>query len=96
MRGILLETGAVAKATGVELRTDYADFMMGMVDEHVPGTHRGSMLVDLEAGRRLELEAINGELVRLGKEHGVPTPLNFAIYALLSPYANGAPDYSNT
>jgi len=92
MRGILLETGAVAKATGVELRTDYADYMMGMVDEHVPGTHKGSMLVDLQAGRRLELEAINGELVRLGREHGVPTPLSYAVYALLCPFANGTPE----
>ena len=49
------------------------------------------MLVDLLAGRRLEVEAINGELVRMGEEHGIPTPLNSAVYALLSPYVNGTP-----
>ena len=49
------------------------------------------MLVDLQAGKRLELEAINGEMVRLGREPGVPTPLNSTIYALLNPFANGTP-----
>ena len=50
------------------------------------------MLVDLNAGKRLELDAINGALVRLGKEHGVPTPLNSTVYALLKPYVDGAPE----
>ena len=34
------------------------------------------MLQDLERGRPTELEAINGELSRLGKRHGIPTPEN--------------------
>ena len=50
------------------------------------------MANDLNAGRRLELESLNGTVVRLGCEHGVPTPCNFAIYAALKPYANGAPE----
>jgi 2-dehydropantoate 2-reductase len=49
------------------------------------------MLVDLEAGRRLELEAINGTVVRLGRECGVATPTNSIIYAALKPYGDGAP-----
>jgi 2-dehydropantoate 2-reductase len=49
------------------------------------------MLHDLLAGRRLELESLNGTVVRLGRERGVPTPLNFAIYAALRPYAQGVP-----
>ena len=91
IRGMLEETAAVAKATGIELKSGYVDGIMGSIDEHVPPTHRGSMYVDLVAGKRLELDAINGVLVRMGKEHGVPTPLNFALYALLKPYADGAP-----
>ena len=49
------------------------------------------MLQDLRAGRRLELEALNGTVVRLGREMSVPTPFNFAVYAVLKPYADGPP-----
>ena len=52
---------------------------------------RGSLSYDLAAGRRLEIETLNGTVVRLGREHGVPTPANFAVYAALKPYADGAP-----
>ena len=90
--GMLAETAAVAKATGIGLKDSYVDDMMGMINKHVPPTHMGSMLVDLNAGKRLELDAINGALVRLGIEHSVPTPLNSTVYALLKPYVDGAPD----
>ena len=42
-------------------------------------------------GRRLELESLNGEVVRRGREHGIETPLNFAVYAALRPYVDGPP-----
>ena len=51
-----------------------------------------SMYYDLVGGKRLELESHNGTVVRLGTEHGVETPLNFAIYAALKPYVDGAPE----
>ena len=50
----------------------------------------GSMAFDLLAGRRLEIEALNGTMVRLGQEHGMSLPFNYAIYAALKPYTNGA------
>jgi len=40
----------------------------------------------------LELESLNGEVVRLGRERGIETPLNFAIYAALRPYVDGGPE----
>ena len=52
---------------------------------------RASMAYDLEAGRRLELEALNGTVVRLGRECGAPTPWNAPIYAALKPHADGPP-----
>ncbi|HAI08125.1 MAG TPA: ketopantoate reductase family protein, partial [Dehalococcoidia bacterium] len=39
-------------------------------------------------GRTVELEGITGTLVRLGRENGVPTPVNDALYAILKPWAN--------
>jgi 2-dehydropantoate 2-reductase len=54
-----------------------------------PPHYKPSMLVDLEHGRRLELEAWNGSLAHMGKEMGIPTPVNNFIYACLKPYVNG-------
>jgi 2-dehydropantoate 2-reductase len=39
----------------------------------------------------LEIEALNGTVVRYGREAGVPTPLNLAIYAALKPHDRTAP-----
>ena len=36
------------------------------------------------------IEALNGTMVRLGQEHGMSLPFNYAIYAALKPYTNGA------
>jgi 2-dehydropantoate 2-reductase len=58
---------------------------------HFDAAAHGSMLQDLKMGRRLEVESLNGTVVRLGQEVGLPTPLNFAIYAALKAYAEGPP-----
>ena len=42
------------------------------------------MLYDRRAGRRLELDARNGVVVRFGGRHGIATPLNAAVCALLA------------
>ena len=41
------------------------------------------MLQDVEARRATEIDYLNGGIVRFGREHGVPTPLNAAILALV-------------
>jgi 2-dehydropantoate 2-reductase len=50
-----------------------------------------SMAFDLRSGNRLELPWLAGKVVQLGKERGVPTPVNRVVYAALKPYVNGAP-----
>lgn len=50
-----------------------------------------SLLVDLERGRRLEVDWLAGAVVRLGREAGVATPVNHTIWASLRPHAAGAP-----
>jgi ketopantoate reductase len=37
------------------------------------------------------VEWLNGAVAHLGERHGIATPLNFAIYAALKPYAEGTP-----
>ena len=42
---------------------------------------------DLVAGRRMELEALHGFVVRRAAEHGIPVPMSEAVYAVLKPWA---------
>jgi 2-dehydropantoate 2-reductase len=93
LRGVMEEVSAVARVRGVSLPDDSVERGMTLVRSFEPWAH-GSLYHDLAAGRRLELETLNGTVVRLGREHGVPTPFNFVIYAALQPYAAGAPELS--
>ena len=93
MRGTMEEVEAVARACGANLPEACVDQSMDLFSSVGPSV-RGSMYYDLAAGRRLELEVLNGTVVRLGSEHGIPTPINFAIYAALKPYLDGAPSSS--
>jgi 2-dehydropantoate 2-reductase len=89
-RGTLEEAEAVARASGIELLEDCVEQAMATAAAVEPWG-RGSMYHDLAHGLRLELEALNGEVVRRGDQHDIQTPLNFAIYAALKPYINGEP-----
>lgn len=89
-RGTMEEVEVVARASGITLPDECVDQKLAFTSG-LESSARGSMYYDLAAGRRLELEVLNGTAVRLGREHGIPTPLNFAIYAALKPYADGAP-----
>jgi 2-dehydropantoate 2-reductase len=89
LRQAIAEAVAVANARGIPLAAAMPDEAIRAFDTFPP-PYKPSMLVDLEQGRRLELEALNGTLVRLGDEMGIPTPVNDFIYACLKPYVNGA------
>ena len=88
--GVMDEAISISQAMGVAVAEDFLPNMMTYLDG-LPPMIKNSQLEDIEAGRRLELDDLNGETVRLGKEFGIPTPLNFAVYAALKPYINGAP-----
>ncbi|MGJ0203436.1 2-dehydropantoate 2-reductase [Leucobacter sp. gxy201] len=71
---VLAETFAVAAARGVAV--DEARVRAAVRNaQQSHGEHRTSMLVDLEAGRATEIEAIGGAISRIGVEVGVPTPV---------------------
>jgi 2-dehydropantoate 2-reductase len=89
-REVILEIVAVARARGVPIPAESVERIANMADT-LPPEARPSLLEDLVAGRRLELESTIGTVVRTGLEFGVPTPMNTAIYAALKPYASGAP-----
>jgi 2-dehydropantoate 2-reductase len=89
-RGTLEEVEAVARAGGIDLPADCVEQALATAAAVEPWG-RGSLYYDLSGGRRLELESLNGEVVRRGREHGIEAPLNFAIYAALRPYVDGVP-----
>src|SRR5918992_464070 len=89
-RGKVEEVEAVVCASGIDLPANCVEQAMTQAAAVEPWG-RGSLYGDLAGERRLELESLNGKVVRLGREHGVETPLNFALYAALRPYVGGTP-----
>jgi len=79
---IMTEIRTVGEANGV--RFDADPVVAGMATAaRFPFETKSSMQRDLERGARLEIEALNGAAVRLGRALGVPTPANQVIYAAL-------------
>ncbi len=76
------EAFQVATASGVSLGFDDPVSYVRDFGSKIPGA-RPSMLLDLLAGRRSEVDFINGAIPRVGREVGVPTPFNEAITALV-------------
>jgi 2-dehydropantoate 2-reductase len=89
-RLILGEMVALGNASGAGLDADLVESSMGMLD-NLGAAFTSSLHHDLAEGKRLELEALHGHAVRLGERHGLPTPMLFAVYAALKPYADGPP-----
>ena len=88
LHDIMREVVAVGRAHGVALPEDYADQRLAFADT-VPATMTSSMHHDLERGNRLEVAWLSGGVVQLGREAGVPTPCNRAVWDILELYANG-------
>jgi len=82
------EAGAVAGALGVEL--PFADPVAHARSvAQLTAHNRCSMLQDVENGRRTEIDAINGAVARLGRQVGVPTPVNETVAALIRALQEG-------
>lgn len=76
------ETVAVMRATGLDApERDFTAFARQVMRDTGPA--RSSMLQDIRNGKRTEIEAINGAVARLGRELGVPTPVNHWLTALV-------------
>jgi len=81
--GLVDEGKAVVSAQGIELDADPEELIDHAAKPEVAYDHKASMLQDVEARRETEIDSLNGGIVRFGREHGVPTPLNEMITALV-------------
>ena len=82
------EVIAVAIAKGVNIDPDSFERSLKLVED-LPKDGRASMAVDLDLGCQLELPWLSGAVVRLGRELGIPTPVNSFINAALKMHQNG-------
>ena len=81
--GLVDEGKAVAAAQGIVLDADPEELIDHAAGPDVAYGHKASMLQDVEARRRTEVDYLNGGIARFGSELGVPTPLNEAVTALI-------------
>jgi 2-dehydropantoate 2-reductase len=77
------EGKAVAAEQGIVLDADPEELIDYAARPEVAYDHKASMLQDVEARRQTEIDYLNGGIVRFGREHGVATPLNEAVTALI-------------
>lgn len=82
LRAVMEEVQAVARAKRIPIAPNAVEQAMQFTDGLGPES-RASLYNDLAAGKRLELDALAGAVVRFGEEIGVATPMNRAIYAAL-------------
>ncbi len=80
------EVCAVAAAEGIDLPADTVDKHASFAERLEPSGF-SSLYDDLTNGRRMELEALHGTVVRRARTHAIPAPVSEMIYAILKPWA---------
>ena len=88
LQGCAAEAVAVGRARGVALPDDAVEQCVTRLDG-LPDPMVASMLHDLNAGKKMELERLGGATVRLGAAAGVPTPTQAFCYDALKPHIDG-------
>ncbi len=81
-KGCAREVAALARAKRIDVDYGDPDEYISAFGRKMPGA-RPSMLLDHRAGRRSEVDAINGMAVELGRELGIPTPYNEVLTAII-------------
>jgi 2-dehydropantoate 2-reductase len=78
----LEEAEKVANAEGLPLRAqETVEVLLQITGKGGTGSNRSGMLLDVLAQRKTEIDFINGAIVRLGKKHDIPTPVNQTLVA---------------
>jgi 2-dehydropantoate 2-reductase len=85
LRAIMTEAWTIGRASGVPLADDLVDDRMELLLSREDDA-TASLYHDLVTGHRMETDALQGAAIRLGREHGIPTPALDAAYAILEPW----------
>ena len=88
LMGLAAEGTAIAHAKGINVSKDNAAYVLKQIDG-LPAEAQGSMYTDLQHDHRLELEWLNGLMVKIGAEVDVATPCHRAVMMALNLHAGG-------
>jgi 2-dehydropantoate 2-reductase len=88
-RRLIEEVCAVARAEGVDLPDDTVSEWLDFARDLDPGMH-SSLHYDLTHDKPMELDALNGSVIRHADDAGVAVPMNEAVTAILAPWAGGS------
>lgn len=82
MASAMKEVIAVAKEEGVNLREEQITEFFKVLQQLSP-ENKTSMLQDIEAHRKTEVEIFAGSVCELGRKHGISTPVNETLYRMI-------------
>ncbi|MDB5529658.1 MAG: 2-dehydropantoate 2-reductase [Devosia sp.] len=89
VRGLVEECAAVGRAEGAQIPSSIVEEVLERFRTMPEGASGGSLHADRLAGNPMEIDARNGVIVRLGRQRGIPTPMNALLVTLLG--ASGSP-----
>jgi 2-dehydropantoate 2-reductase len=76
------EVLTIAKALNIDLRKEDIEEFVALMDHFSP-FGKTSMLQDVEAKRKTEVDYFGGTVVELGKKLNIPTPVNHVLYCII-------------
>ena len=77
-----MEVLRIAEKRGIKLTRDDIAQHLEVFKKLAPGG-KTSMLQDVEAGRKTEVEILSGAVIEMGREHGIPTPVNDMFFRMI-------------
>jgi 2-dehydropantoate 2-reductase len=87
MKNIMKEVQAIAQAEGVQETGTMINEAIVLFNKMIP-EGRTSMLQDIEAHRKTEVDIFAGTVIELGKKHNIPTPYNKVLYEMVKVIEN--------
>lgn len=81
-KNVMKEVQAIAKAEGINNTETMVEETVAHIKTMIP-EGKTSMLQDVEAGRKTEVEMFAGTIIDYGKKHGIPTPYNKILKEML-------------
>jgi len=78
----MMEVLTIAKASGIDLREEDVEEFVELMSHFSPNS-KTSMLQDIEAKRRTEVDFFSGTVIEIGKKLNISTPVNHVLYCII-------------